>query len=95
MKLVVGVPERRFLLGRVLQFDHRQREAVDKQHDVGAPVALVFDDGELVDDQKVVGVGVVSVDEPDLVVSFTVVGTPGDIDAVGQHSVETAVVFDE
>ena len=54
LELLEGRPDRGVLVGRVLQLDHRQRQAVDEQHDVRPAGVLVLDDGELVDREPVV-----------------------------------------
>ena len=43
-----------FSSGRVLQFDHRERQAVDEQHDVRPADVLAFGDCELIDGEPVV-----------------------------------------
>jgi len=47
-------PYRGLFVRGVLQFDHGQRKAVDKQHDVRPPCPVSFLDRELVDGQKLV-----------------------------------------
>ncbi len=54
LELLERRPDRGVLVGRVLELDHRQRQAVDEQHDVRPAGVLVLDDGELVDGQPVV-----------------------------------------
>ena len=54
------------LVGRVLELDDGQRQAIDEQHHVGAALAPVLHDGELVDREPVVGLPVVEVDHPGL-----------------------------
>ncbi len=46
------------LVGGVLQLDDDERQAVDEEDDVRTPVRPALDDGELVDGQPVVGVGI-------------------------------------
>ena len=78
----------------VFEFDDGDGQAVEKEDDVGATVA-VFDNGELVDGEPVVVVGLVEVDEPDEVVYAAVIALVGDGDAVGEEFVEAAIVFDQ
>ena len=54
LKLLEGRPDRRVLVGGVLQLDHRQRQPVDEQHHVRPARVLPFRHGELVDGQPVV-----------------------------------------
>ena len=54
LKLLVRGPDRRVFVGRVIQLDDGERQAVHEQHDVGPSFVLVLDDGELVDRQPVV-----------------------------------------
>ena len=67
LKLVEGALDGGVLVGRVLEFDDAERQAVDEDDHVGPAVVLVLDDGELVDRQPVVVGGVVEVHQPDLV----------------------------
>ena len=66
LKLLERRPDGRFLVGRVLELQHRQRKPVDEQHHVGAPRVLVLRHAELVDRQQVVLRGLVEVDHPRL-----------------------------
>ena len=66
LELLEGGPNRRVLVSSVLQFDERQRQAVDEQHDVRTPRVLVLADGELVGGEPVVVVGIGEVDHPRL-----------------------------
>ena len=54
LKLLPRRPDGGVLVGRVLELDHAQRQAVDEQHDVRPAPVLVLGDGELVDGQPVV-----------------------------------------
>ena len=70
----------------------RQRQAVDEHHDVRPAVVLVLDDGELVDRQPVVVVGVVEVEHPRLRPADRAVGRAVlDRHAVHQQAVDGAV----
>ena len=82
-------------VGGVFQFDDDEGQAVDEEHDVGAFVDAVFDDGELVDDQIVVVFGMVEVDQPDEIAARVALFLVGDGDAVGEQAVEGFVVGDE
>ena len=66
LQLVERAVERRVLVAGVLEFDDAERQAVDEDHHVRPAVRLVLDDGELVDRQPVVGIGIVEVDQPHL-----------------------------
>ena len=93
LKLVEGGPDGGVLGGRVLQFHDRQRQAVDEEHDVGAALVAVFDDGELVDRQPVVIVRVVEIQDAHQVAAQRAVGAEvfhGH--ALDQHAVDGVVV---
>ena len=93
LKLVEGGPDGGVLGGRVLQFHDRQRQAVDEEHDIGAALVAVFDDGELVDRQPVVVVRVVEIEDAHQVAAQRAVGAEvfhGH--ALDQHAVDGMVV---
>ena len=66
LQLLERAPDRRVLARRVLQLDHRERQAVDEQHHVGPARVLVLGHAELVDGQPVVRLGLVEVDHAGL-----------------------------
>ena len=79
-------------VGRVLQLDHRQRQAVDEQHEVGPAGVAVFDHGELVDRRPGVGAGIIEVDHLRLRAADGAAGGPVlDRHPVHQQAVEGAV----
>ena len=92
LKLLEGRPDGRVLVGGVLQLDDPERQAVDEQHDVGAPFVLVLDDGELVDRKPVVAVRFAEVEHADLSAVNTAVRT-GVLHrhAGNEHPMEVAV----
>jgi hypothetical protein len=49
-------------VGRVLQFDHRDGQAVDEAHQIGPARLLAALDGELIDDHEAVALRVLEVD---------------------------------
>jgi hypothetical protein len=63
LDLVVNLPDVGVEVGRVLQLDQHQRQAVDEQQQVGPAAVARPLDGELVDVQPVVGGGVGPVDQ--------------------------------
>ena len=63
LELLEGGPDRRVLVGRVLQLDHGERQAVDEQHDVRPARVLPLGHRELVDGEPVVVAGRVEVDD--------------------------------
>ena len=96
LQLLPGFPDRGVLVGRVLQFDHAQRQAVDEDHDVGPAVVLALDDRELIDRQPVVVGRVVVVDELHPVPGDrAVLAAILDLHAIPQHPVEGPVGPDE
>ena len=56
LELVECCPHVGLLIGRVLQFDHRQGQTVDVDHDIRAAVVLAALDRQLVHHQPVVGI---------------------------------------
>jgi len=54
LDLVEGIPDVGLLVGRVLQLDHRQRQAVDEGHQVRATRLFGAAHGELADQQEIV-----------------------------------------
>ena len=93
--MLVGVPDGGLGVGGVLEFEDGQRQAVDKEHDVGAAVVAVLDHGELVDREPVVGAGVVG-EHLDLCAADSAIGGAVlDLDAVDQEVVGGVVALDQ
>ena len=65
LKLVEGRPDRGAFGGGVLQLDHRERQAVDEQNDVGPPFMLILHDRELIDCHELIGIRVFIVQDAD------------------------------
>ena len=92
LKLVEGRRDGGVLVGRVLQLDVAERQAVDEQHDVGRPFVLVLGDGELVDREPVVARRFAEVEHANLIAADPAPRVdvlhrhPGD-----EHLVEIAV----
>ena len=94
LELLEGRLDRGVLVGRVLELDHGERQAVDEEHDVGPPRVLPLGDGELVDRQPVVVLRAVEVDDPRLLAGDgAVLAAVLDGDAVDQHPVDGAVAL--
>ena len=71
-----------------------ERQAVHEQHHVRPPRVLAFDDGELVDGEPVVVVGIVEIDDPRLRAGDrAVLAAVLDRDAIHQHPVHRAVAL--
>jgi hypothetical protein len=94
LELVEGLVDVGVFVCGVFEFDDGDGQPVEEEDDVGAAVS-VFVDGELVYGEPVVVAGLLEVDEPDLVVDGAVALLVGDGDAIGEESMEAAVVFDE
>ena len=87
-----GRPNRGFLVRQVLELDQTERKAVDEQHDIGPPLALALDDGELIDCQPVVAGGVVEVHREALRSAHSPASTPVlNRYTLYEHAVERAV----
>jgi hypothetical protein len=59
--LLPGCPDGGVRIGGVFQFNDRQRQAVDEQHEVRPAAVLVLGDAELIHGQPVVARGIVEV----------------------------------
>lgn len=96
LQLAVSGGQVGFFFGGVLELDHDQRQTVDKEDDIGAFVDVVLDDGELLNGKEIVVVGVVKVEQPDLVgAALTLSDAEPDVDTVGQVAVEALVAFEQ
>ena len=96
LKLLVGHPHRRVLVGWVLEFDDRKRETVHKQDDVRSADVLAFGNRELIDRQPVVVVGDVEVDDASLIACDRAISAAVlDCYAFHEHSVHSAVALDQ
>jgi hypothetical protein len=61
----------------------RDRQTVDKHHDIRTAVIFVFDDGELISCQPVVVIRILKIDQPDFIVFGVVFGLVFNIYAIG------------
>ena len=87
-----SVPDVGVLVGRVLQFDDAQGQPVQEEDNVGSAGGLVLFDGELVDGEPVVVVGLFEVDDGcGFPAHGSVVAPDGDGDAPGEGVVEGPV----
>ena len=92
LELLPRRPDVGVLVGRVLELDHAERQAVDEQHDVRAAGALALGDGHLVDREEVVGGGVGVLDHGGLRAADRAAGGAVlDVHARDEHAVEGAV----
>ena len=92
LQLLPGGPDGGLFVGRILEFDDRQRQAVDEQHHVRAALVPVLHHGELVDRQPVVVGGVVEVNDAGLVAAHRAAGIAVfHRHAVHGHAMERAV----
>ena len=66
LQLVERAVDGRVFVAGVFQLDDGERQSIDEDHNVRAAVGFLLDDGELVHRQPVVGVGIVEIDQPDL-----------------------------
>ena len=92
LELLPCGPDGRVLACRVLEFDQPERQSVDEQHHVRAPLVLVFHNGNLVDRQPVVAVRVLEIHDTHLrAPDVTVIRAVLHRHAVHDHAVEGAV----
>ncbi len=95
LKLIEGVADRGVLIGQILQFDHRKREAIDENDHVRATVPAVLFNRELIDCDPVVVRGRIAIEQPRVIVNDSVRPAVFHGHAVRQEGVEAAVVFDK
>ena len=96
LKLLEGLLRGRGFVGKVLQFEHGDGQAVQKDDDVRAAQLVALLHGELVDGEPVVGGGVCEVRQPHLQPGDAAVLAPClHVHAVSKRRMEGAVVFDE
>ena len=91
-----GGPDRRVLVGGVLELQHRQRQAIAEEHHVRAAAVLVLGDAELVDREPVVACGIIEVDHPRLCAADRAISVAVlDGYAIDQQAVQRAVALDQ
>ena len=95
-ELVEGGPDGRRLVGRVLELDHGDRQAVEEQDDVGPALLAALDHRELVDRDPVVGGRVLEVDDAGLRPGDRAVGAAVlHRHAVDEHPVQRPVPLEQ
>ena len=92
LQLVERRPDGGVLIGRILELDHGQRQAIDEHHDVGPAGVAVLGHRELVDGRPRVCVRLVEVDHACLSAAHGPVLIPVlDVHPVHHHAVEGAI----
>ncbi len=92
LELLPGVPDIGALIGRVLELDDADGQSVQEEDDIRPPGELVLLDGELVDGEPVVFVGVFEVDDScGFSAHGPVVAPDGDGYSAGEGVVEGSV----
>lgn len=66
LQLLVGVPNRRVFVGRILEFNHAEWESIHEDDDIRPAVVLVLDNRELIDREPVVVLEIIEIDQPHL-----------------------------
>ena len=97
LQLIESRPDGGVLIGGILELQHGQRQAVDKNHQVGAAGQFTVGagslNGELVDHQPIVGIGTVEIQQAGTGIDQSVIRRLiFDLDAVDQQLVEGVVV---
>ena len=96
LQLLMGTPDRGVLVGRVLQFDHRQGQAVHEQHHVWPAGVLALGHGKLIDRQPVVVAGLGEIDHLRLPArDGTIFSSVLHGHAIHQHPMHRVVALDE
>ena len=96
LELMQSAPDGGVLSGGVLEFDDRQRQAVEEEHNIRPAIVLALDDRELVDREPVVLIPVLEVDDFGLGAGDAAVGASVlHVHAVGEHAMKSAVAGQE
>ena len=98
VELADGYAQIRFVAGRILEFDYRDWQAVQKDCQIRADVRPQRTGyGELTHDQQVVRHRVLEIDKAGKPAAYLTAGRVGifDLETVGEQSVEPPVVLDE
>ena len=96
LDLIPSTPDGGIFISCVLEFNHTERQAVDKDNNIGAAVVLPFDDGELIDDQPVVIGWMIKVNQTYPVArNRTVIALILNLDAISQHTVKCSIGADQ
>ena len=96
LELIERAAQRGVFVGRVLEFDHAQRQAVDEDHDIGPPVAFILDDGKLIEDEPIIAIDLLEVDGPDFIARDRTVGSfEFHVEAIDQQLMPAPIVFDQ
>jgi hypothetical protein len=91
-ELLVGSPDRRILIGGILQLDEAKRQAVHEHDDIRPTVVLAFDDRVLVQRQPVVRAGIVEIHQTHVAARDGAVGPwVFHFHAIAEHLVKSAV----
>ena len=91
LQLVVGGPDVRFFFGGVLEFQHRQRQAVDIDDQIGPAVVPGALNRQLIHHQPVVGGRIIEGDHPQPEAPLLVAVHEGDRQALGEPAVHLTV----
>jgi len=94
LELVEGRPDRSILVSGILEFDHSERQAVYKDHDVGSAIILPLDHRKLVDHEPVVVLGILEVNHPNCDTMPAVRPDNVNRNAVHKIVVDSMIVFD-
>ncbi len=96
LELLEGRTDGGVLVGRILELDDREGQAVHEQDDVRPARVLTFGDRKLVDREPVVVLGIIEVDHARLVTGDGAVGAAVlDRDAVHEHAVYGTVALQQ
>ena len=81
--LIIGLADCSVLIRRVLEFDHHQRQAVDKEEHIGPFVLITLDNGKLIYGVEDIIRRVLKINEPDPLAPFLAVLPHRDRNAFG------------
>jgi hypothetical protein len=92
LQLLERRPNGGVFIGRILQFKHREWQAIDEDHDIRPPVVLPLDNRELVHSQPVVDFRMIKIDQAHPVPGdATVDPAIFDFYAITQHGMKVPI----
>ena len=93
--MIISIPDIRIFIGRVLQLDNRNGQAIDEHHHIRAPVHLRALHRELIDHQKPVVIHPVEINQPHMLVLFLTSLPVNDRHTFQQQFVECMIALDQ
>ena len=93
---MIRAPNRCLLIGSILELDHRQRQAVEEEDDIGTALMLLVGNGELIKGEPVVVGLLLEIDDACLRAGDGAVRAAIlDGDAIDQEPMDGTIALDE